>query len=98
MESAERYGKSSYDRTSGVSPTVRSCLFPARRTDAVGHRVPQQVEPVSTPSVDDDGEQCSADEVEQGAGRINRQRNVNYLQNRQRLLIEVLQIEQSSPE
>lgn len=39
-----------------------------------------------------------ADEVEQCAGRVDRQQDAENLQNRQRLLVEVLQIEQPDPE
>lgn len=39
-----------------------------------------------------------ADEVEQCAGRVDRQQDAENLQNRQRLLVEVLQIEQLDPE
>lgn len=48
--------------------------------------------------VDGDGEQCLADEVEQGAGRVDRQQDAEDSQNRERLLVEVLQVEQPYPE
>lgn len=48
---------------------------------------------MSASAVDGGGEQCLADEVEQGAGRVDRQQDAEYLQDRQWLLIEVLQIE-----
>lgn len=39
-----------------------------------------------------------ADEVEQGAGRVDRQQDAEDLQDREWLLVEVLQVEQSCPE
>lgn len=46
---------------------------------------------MSASAVDDGCEQCLADEVEQGgAGRVDRQQDAEHLQNRQRLLVEVL--------
>lgn len=51
-----------------------------------------------TPPVDGDGEQCLADEVEQCAGCVDRQQDAEYPQDRQWLLVEVLQVEQSGPE
>lgn len=45
---------------------------------------------MSASAVDDGCEQCLADEVEQGAGRVGRQQDAEHLQNRQRLLVEVL--------
>ena len=64
----------------------------------VGHLVPQQVEPAPATPVDGDGEQCLADEVEQSAYGVDRQQDAENLQNRQRLLVEVLQVEQPCPE
>ena len=64
----------------------------------VGRLVPQQVEPVSTTPVDGDGEQCLADEVDQGAGRVDREQYAEYLQDCQWLLVQVLQVEQLDPE
>lgn len=60
--------------------------------------VPQQVEPVSVSPADGDGEQCLADEAEQGADCVGHHQDAQDLQNRHRLLVEVLQVEQSSPE
>lgn len=51
-----------------------------------------------TASVDSDGEQCLADEIEQGAGRVDRQQDAEDSQNREWLLVEVLQVEQPYPE
>ena len=48
--------------------------------------------------VDGDGEQCLADEVDQGAGRVDREQYAEYLQDRQWLLVQVLQVEQPDPE
>lgn len=48
--------------------------------------------------VDGDGEQCLADEVDQGAGRVDRQQDAEDLQDREWLLVEVLQVEQPYPE
>ena len=67
-------------------------MFPFR------YLIPQQFEPVSAPTVNGDGEQCLTDEIEQGADRVDRQQNAENSQNRQRLLEETLQIEQSCPE
>lgn len=53
---------------------------------------------MSTPPVDGDGEQCLADEIEQGAGRVDRQQDAEDPQNREWLLVQVLQVEQSDPE
>lgn len=64
----------------------------------VGHLVPQQVEPAPATPVDGDGEQCLADEIEQGAYGVDRQQDAENLQNRQWLLVQVLQIEQLDPE
>ena len=64
---------------------------------SIGRFVPQQLEPVSTPPVDGDGEQCLADEIEQGAGRVDRQHDAEYQQNREWLLVQVLQVEQPDP-
>lgn len=64
----------------------------------VGHLVPQQVEPAPATPVDGDGEQCLADEVDQGAGRVDREQYAEYLQDRQWLLVQVLQVEQPDPE
>lgn len=60
--------------------------------------VPQQLEPVSATSVDGDGEQCLADEVDQGAYGVDRQQDAEDLQDREWLLVEVLQAEQPCPE
>lgn len=49
-------------------------------------------------SVDGDGEQCLADEVDQGAYGIDRQQYAEDLQDREWLLVEVLQAEQPCPE
>lgn len=49
-------------------------------------------------SVDGGCEQCLADEVEQGAGRVDRQQDAEDLQDREWLLVEVLQVEQPDPE
>lgn len=59
----------------------------------VGHLVPQQVEPAPATPVDGDGEQCLAGEVKQSAYGVDRQQDAQDLQNRQRLLVEVLQVE-----
>ena len=59
----------------------------------VGHLVPQQLEPAPAMPVNGDGEQCLADEVKQSAGHVDCQQDTEYLQNRQWLLVEVLQIE-----
>ncbi len=64
----------------------------------VGHLVPQQVEPAPATPVDGDGEQRLADEVEQSAYGVDHQQDAENLQNRQRLLVEVLQVEQPCPE
>ena len=63
-----------------------------------GDFVPQQLEPVPATPVDGYGEQCLADEVDQGAGRVDRQQYAEYLQDRQWLLVQVLQVEQPDPE
>lgn len=63
----------------------------------VGRLVPQQVEPVSTTPVDGDGGQCLADEVKQGAYGVDRQQDAEDLQDRQWLLVQVLQVEQPDP-
>lgn len=63
-----------------------------------GDFVPQQLEPVPATPVDGDGEQCLADEVDQGAGRVDREQYAEYLQDRQWLLVQVLQVEQPGPE
>lgn len=63
-----------------------------------GDFVPQQLEPVPATPVDGDGEQCLADEVDQGAGRVDREQYAEYLQDRQWLLVQVLQVEQPDPE
>lgn len=47
--------------------------------------------------VNGDGEQCLADGVKQSAGHVDCQQDTEYLQNRQRLLVEVLQVEQLDP-
>lgn len=60
--------------------------------------IPQQLEPASATPVDGGGEQCLADEVKQSAYGVDRQQDAENLQNRQWLLVEVLQIEQSDPE
>lgn len=64
----------------------------------VGHLVPQQVEPAPATPVDSGCEQCLADEVDQGACGVDCQQDAENLQNRQRLLVQVLQIEQLDPE
>lgn len=64
----------------------------------VGHLAPQQLEPVSATSVDGDGEQCLADEVKQSTGHVDRQQDAEDLQDRQWLLVQVLQVEQPDPE
>lgn len=48
---------------------------------------------MSALAVDGDGEQCLADEVEQGACHVDRQQDAQDLQDRQWLLVEVLQVE-----
>jgi len=53
---------------------------------------------VSASAVDGDCEQCLADEVEQGADRVDRQQDAEYPQDCPRLLVEVLQVEQLDPE
>lgn len=53
---------------------------------------------MSASAVDGDCEQCLADEVEQGADRVDRQQDAEYPQDCPRLLVEVLQVEQSDPE
>lgn len=64
----------------------------------VGHLVPQQVKPAPATPVDSGCEQCLADEVKQSACGVDRQQDAENLQNRQRLLVEVLQVEQPDPE
>lgn len=59
--------------------------------------IPQQVEPVSSLPVDGGGEQCLADEIKQGADRVNRKQDAENPQNRKRLLIQILQVEQARP-
>lgn len=53
---------------------------------------------MSASAVDSGCEQCLADEVDQGACGVDRQQDAENLQNRQRLLVEVLQVEQPCPE
>ena len=65
---------------------------------SAGYLIPQQIEPAPAPPVDGDGEQCLTDEVEQCAGCVDRQQDAENLQDRQRLLVEVLQVEQPCPE
>ena len=65
---------------------------------SAGCLVPQQLEPAPATPVDGDGEQCLADEVDQSAYGVDRQQDAENLQNRQRLLVQVLQIEQLDPE
>lgn len=48
---------------------------------------------MSASLVDGGGEQRLADEVEQGAACVDRQQDAEYLQNREWLLVEILQIE-----
>ena len=60
--------------------------------------IPQQLEPAPATPVDGDGEQCLAGEIKQGADYIDRQQDAQDLQNRQRLLVQVLQVEQPCPE
>lgn len=64
----------------------------------VGHLVPQQVEPAPATPVDGDGEQCLADEVDQSAYGVDHQQDAEDLQDRQWLLVQVLQVEQPCPE
>ena len=64
----------------------------------VGYLVPQQVTPAPATPVEGGGEQCLADEVKQSAYGVDRQQNAENLQNRQWLLVQVLQIEQLAPE
>ena len=64
----------------------------------VGHLVPQQVKPAPATPVDGGCEQRLADEVEQSAYGVDHQQDAENLQNRQRLLVEVLQVEQPCPE
>lgn len=64
----------------------------------VGHLVPQQVKPAPATPVDGDGGQCLADEVKQSAYGVDRQQDAENLQNRQRAVVEVLQVEQPCPE
>lgn len=52
---------------------------------------------MSAPLADGDGEQCLADEVEQCAGRVDRQQDAQNLQDRQWLLVQVLQVVQPDP-
>ncbi len=63
-----------------------------------GDFVPQQLEPVPATPVDGYGEQCLADEVKQSTGHVDREQDAEDLQNRQWLLVEVLQVEQPDPE
>lgn len=53
---------------------------------------------MSASAVDGDGEQCLADEVDQGACGIDREQYAENLQDREWLLVEVLQVEQPDPE
>ena len=48
--------------------------------------------------VDGYGEQCLADEVKQSTGHVDREQDAEDLQDRQWLLVEVLQVEQPDPE
>ena len=64
----------------------------------VGHLAPQQLEPVPATPVDGDGEQCLADEVKQSTGHVDCQQDAEDLQDRQWLLVQVLQVEQPDPE
>ena len=64
----------------------------------VGHLVPQQVKPAPATPVDGGCEQCLADEIKQCACRVDREQDAENLQNRQRLLVEALQVEQPCPE
>lgn len=59
----------------------------------VGHLVPQQLEPVSMMLVDGDGKQSLADEIKQCAGRVDREQCAEDPQDREWLLVEVLQVE-----
>lgn len=65
--------------------------------NSVGRLVPQQVEPAPATPVDGDGGQCLADEAKQGAYGVDRQQDAEDLQDRQWLLVQVLQVEQPDP-
>lgn len=52
---------------------------------------------MSASAVDGDGEQCLADEAKQGAYGVDRQQDAEDLQDRQWLLVQVLQVEQPDP-
>ena len=65
---------------------------------SAGYLIPQQLEPAPATSVDSGCEQCLADEVEQGAGRVDCEQDAEDPQDREWLLVEVLQVEQSCPE
>lgn len=60
--------------------------------------IPQQLEPTPATPVDGGCEQCLADEVKQSAYGVDRQQDAEDLQDRQWLLVEVLQVEQLCPE
>ena len=53
---------------------------------------------MSASAVDGDGEQCLADEVKQSTGHVDREQYAEDLQDRQWLLVQVLQVEQPDPE
>ena len=53
---------------------------------------------MSATPVDGDGEQCLADEVDQGACGVDRQQDAEDLRDREWLPVEVLQVEQPCPE
>ena len=65
---------------------------------SAGCLVPQQLEPGSTMLIDGDGKQSLADEIKQCAGRVDCEQDAEDLQDREWLLVEVLQVEQSCPE
>ena len=48
--------------------------------------------------IDGDGKQSLADEIKQCEGRVDREQYAEYLQDRQWLLVQVLQVEQPDPE
>ena len=65
---------------------------------SAGCLVPQRLEPVSTMLIDGYGKQSFADEIKQCAGRVDREQYAEDPQDCERLLVQVLQIEQLDPE
>ena len=60
--------------------------------------IPDYIKPVPALPVDSGDEQRLTNEIEQCAGHVDCQQDAEYLQDRQRLLVETLQVEQSYPE